>query len=74
MRKTHLCHLDKIIFNMSSDSKMAVVISDVSIKNQVITSITHIHTHNSSVVKTIHHIINITSTKAELFVIRCKLN
>jgi len=73
-RKTHLCHLDENVFNMSSDSKTAVVISDTSIKNQVTISITYVHTHNSSVVKIIHHAVNVTSTEAELFAIRCGLS
>ena len=36
--------------------------------------IAHIHIHNTPIVKKIHHIINVTSTKAKLFVIRCGLN
>ena len=53
---------------------MAIVISNLSIKNQVTTSITHIYTYNFSVIKTIHYAVNITSTKVELFAIRCGLN
>jgi len=73
-RKTHLCYLDEIVFNVSSNPKMAVVISDASIKNQVTTSITHMYTHDSPIVKTIHYTVNVTSTEAELFAIRCRLN
>jgi len=73
-KKTHLCHLDKIVFNTSSDPKTAIVISNTSIKNQVAISITHVHTHDSPVVKTIYHAINITSTEAKIFAIRCRLN
>ena len=54
-RKTHLCKLDKIVFNTSTDSIIAIVISDISIKNQVTTSIAHVHVHNSPVIKTIYH-------------------
>jgi len=46
----------------------------VSIKNQVATSIAHTHTHNNPIIKTIHHAINVTSTKIELFTIRCGIN
>ena len=56
------------------DPKTAVVVLDPNIKNQVAMSIAHIHVHKTSVVKTIHHAINITSTEAELFVIRYSLN
>jgi len=73
-RKTYLCKLNKIIFNTSDDPKAAVIVLDASIKNSVTMSIAHIHVYNSSVVKTIHYIINIISTKAELFTIRCGLN
>jgi len=45
-RKTYLCHLNEIVFNMSSDSKIAVIISDTSIKNQVSTSIYCSCTHS----------------------------
>ena len=59
---------------MSSDSKMAVVISETSIKNQFSTSIAHVYTHDSPIVKTIHHAINVISTEVGLFAIRCGLN
>jgi len=53
---------------------MAIVISDTSIKSQVATSITHIHIHDNPVIKTLHHVVNITSIKAKLFAIRCDIN
>ena len=53
---------------------MAVVVSDISIKNQVATSIAYIYVHNNPIIKTIHHVINIVSTKTELFTIRCGIN
>ena len=53
---------------------MTIIISDVSIKNQVAMSIAHIHIHDKPVVKTLHYTINITLTEAELFAIRCGLN
>jgi len=56
------------------DSNIAVIVLDTSIKNQVATSIAHIHVHNNSIVKTIYHVINITSTEAEIFAIRCGIN
>ena len=73
-RKTYLHHLDKIVFNVSSDPKIAVIISNTSIKNQVTTFIAHIHTYGSSIVKTIYYTVNITSTEVELFTIRYGLN
>jgi len=73
-RKIYLCKLDKIVFNVSDDFKATVIILDTSIKNNVTISITHIHIHNSLVVKTIYHAINIPYIKVELFAIRCGLN
>ena len=73
-RKTHLQKLNEIVFNGLADPKTTIVILDASIKNKVAMSIAHIHVHNFPVVKTIYHNINITSTEAELFTIRCRLN
>jgi len=73
-RKTYLHHLDEIVFNTSSNSKITFVISDTSIKNQVATSIAYVHTHDSPVIKFIHHTVNITSTEVEPFAIRCGSN
>jgi len=46
----------------------------VSIKNNVATSIAHIHTHHKLLIKTIYYAVNVTSTEAELFAIRCGIN
>ena len=32
------------------------------------------HTYNNPITKTIHHVVHVTSTEAELFVIRCSIN
>jgi len=72
--KAYICKLDNITFQASTDSKTVVVVSDTSIKNQVATSIAHIHTHNGPVIKMIYYAINVTLTKAELFVIRYSIN
>jgi len=73
IQKSYLCKLNEIIFNASNDPKTIIIISDASIKNHVVTSIAHVHMHNFPVIKTIHHTINVTSTEAELFAIRCGL-
>ena len=69
--KVHICKLNYIIFQTSTDLKAVVVVSDTSINNQVATSIAYIHTHDSPVIKTVHHTINVTLTEAKLFAIRC---
>ena len=47
---------------------------DASIKNNVTISIVHIHVCNKPVIKTIHHAVNVTTTEAKLFTIRCGIN
>jgi len=66
--------LNKLTLESSSLSSVALVASDASIKNNVATSIAHIHMANKPLMKTIHHAVNITSTEAKLFAIRCSIN
>ena len=72
--KTHLHNLNNITLQASANPQSAIVVSDASIKNQVATLIAHIHIHDNPVIKMIHHAINITTTEAELFTIRCGIN
>jgi len=72
--KMHIHYLNNISLKSSIDFRYALVVSNTSIKNHVATSIAHIHVHNKPVIKTLHHAVNITSTKAELFTIRCGIN
>jgi len=58
----------------SENSSYALVITNVSIRNNVATSITHIYICNKSVVKILHHIVDVTSIKAELFTITYGMN
>lgn len=37
-------------------------------------AVTYIHVYNEPIIKTIHHTVNIISTEAELFAIRCGIN
>ena len=70
----HICKLDEHILHASTDSTMIVVVSDVSIKNQVATLIVHIHSSNKPILKILHHAVNVSTTEAELFAIRCSIN
>jgi len=72
--KSHICHLDNITIKSSSDPSYALVVSNTSIKNNVTTFIAHIHVHDKPIIKTIHHVVNITFMKAELFTIRYGIN
>ena len=67
--KKHMKNLDEVTFKVSSNLFSTIVISDASIKNQVTTSISHIHSFNKPVIKTLHRAINITTVKAKLFAI-----
>jgi len=72
--KVYIRKPNKITFQASTNPKIAVVVSNASIKNQVTTFIVHVHTYNSSVIKMIHHATNVTLTETELFAIRCGIN
>ena len=50
------------------------MVTDASVKNNIASSIVHIHVHNKPIVKMLHHAINIMSTEAEFFTIRCGIN
>ena len=76
--KSHIHLLNNITIKSLSDLSYALVVSDASIKNNVAISISHVHVHDKpvikTVIKTIHHMVNVTTTEAELFAIRCSIN
>jgi len=63
-----------MVIESSSSLSTTIVVTDTSIKNKVAISILHTHTHNNPIAKTIHRAVHVTSTKAELFIIRCDIN
>ena len=52
----------------------AIVVSDASIKNDIATSVSHIHICDQPLVKMVHHTAFVTSTEVELFAIRCGIS
>jgi len=72
--KSYLQQLDTLAIEFSSSSSNTLIITNVSVKNNVALSIVHIHVFNKPVVKTLHHIVNITSSEAKFFAIRCGIN
>ena len=56
------------------DFNSVVIISNMSIRNNVAISILHIHSYTNDIKKTIHHTVNITLTEAKLFAIRRGIN
>ena len=71
---SHLCQLNNLVIVSSEDPSYTLVVTNTSIKNNIAISITHIHICNRPVIKTVHHVVNVTSTEAELFAIRCGIN
>jgi len=66
--------LDNMTIQASMSSYTPIVVSDVSIKNNIATSISHIHIRDQPLVKMVHHAAFITSTEVEPFAIRCRIN
>jgi len=63
--------LNTLAIESSNPLTNALVITDTSIKNDVAVSIAHIDIHNKPMVKTLHYTINVTTSEAEFFAIRC---
>jgi len=47
-----------------------LIISDTSIKNNIVTLVLYIHRDQEIIAKSVHYIINITSIEAKLFTIK----
>ena len=58
--------LDNIILNTLLEFNIVVVVSDISTKNNIATSIAHIHSFNSLLKKTIYHTISITLMSSQM--------
>ena len=71
---SQLYQLDNLAIMSSEDPLYALDVTNASIKNNIVTFIVHIHIHNRLIIKTLHHVVNITSTEAELFAIICGIN
>ena len=71
---SHSHQLDNLAIMSSENPLHILIITDASIKNNVATSIAHIHIHDNPIVKTLHHVVNVNSIKAELFAIRYGIN
>ena len=63
-----------MVLQSSSSLYTAIVVTDASIKNDIATSILHVHLVDHPLTKTVHHATFVTSTEAELFAIRCGIN
>jgi len=72
--KTYIHQLDNVAIKSSSIPLHALIIMDASIKNNITISISHMHIHNKPITKTLHHVVHVMSTEAELFTIRYGIN
>ena len=72
--KVQIQQLNNLAIESSSILFCTLIIIDTSIKNNITTSISHSHIHNKPIIKTLYHMVNITSTKAKIFTIRCSIN
>ena len=70
----HFLSLNNIALTSLLDFSIVFVVMDTSIKNWVAMSIMYIYYQDCPIVRTIHHAINITSMKAELFAIKYGIN
>jgi len=66
--------LDNMVIEASSSLSTTIIVTDANIKNDIATLISHTHTHDNPIAKTIHHVVHVTSTEAEFFTIRCGIN
>jgi len=69
----HAQELDDLVLQ-NSLSSTALIVTDASIKKNIATLVAHVHQANSPLVKTVHHAVFVTSSEAELFAMRCRIN
>ena len=66
--------LDNMVIKFLSIPSLTLVITDTSVKNNITTSISHIHICNKPISKMLYYMVYIMSTEAKLFTIRCGIN
>jgi len=72
--KSRFQQLDDMMLHSSSSPHTAIVVTDASIKNDIATSVSHIHIRDYPLIKTVHHAAFVTSTEVELFAMRCGIS
>ena len=73
-KRAYCNKLNELTFNILNEPNIVIVVLDTSIKDNIATSIAHVHSFNNHLKKMLHHAINITSTEAKLFALRCGIN
>ena len=72
--KIHFQELNEMVLCFSSFPSTALVVTDASIKNDIATSISHVHSANQPLIKIVHYAAFVTSIETELFTIRYSIN
>ena len=72
--KNHIQQLNNLAIESFNTPSNTLIVTDASVKNNIAMSIAHIHIYNKPVVKTLHHTVNIMSSEAKFFIIRCSIN
>jgi len=73
-RTAHHNKLNNIFKDLFQSNNTILIISDTSVKNNIIILVSHIRREHEIIKKTIHHVINIMFTETELFAIRCDIS
>jgi len=73
-RTAHLRKLNDIYKLSKNNPNTLFVITNASVKGDITTPVMPSHRKHAIISKTVHHTINVTSTKAELFTIRCSIS
>lgn len=70
----HLKSLDDLLNKHTFDTYTAVVIADVSIKNNTVTAVSHTLSKYRDIIRIVYHVFNVITTEAKLFTIRSGIN
>ena len=73
-RTAHLNQFKNVYQRSSNSHDIIFIISDTSVKNNIVTSISYIQRKHNIIRKTVYHTMNISSTEAKLFIIRCGIS
>ena len=73
-KTTYCSKLNKIYKESPLNLNTVFIIFDANVKNKVVTLILHVWKGQNIIAKTVYCTMNITSTEAELFSIRCGIN
>ena len=72
--KSCIQQLNALTIESSNSLTNTLMVTDASVKNNVASSIAYIHVHNKPMVKTLHYVVNATTSEAKFFAIRYSIN